>query len=104
MAILRITETTLSVLKVLYQEHLNGAEIHGYEIKKRTGLQGATVYNILRRLAEAEWAEEEWEVQAPDDVGPRRCFYRLNERGVKEASALLSARDALEQAAGELAE
>ncbi len=64
------------------------AELHGYELCRRTGLQSGTVKPMLDRLAAAGWLTSSWEQLDPTAQGrPPRRYFRLTPQGRDEASA-----------------
>ena len=90
--IARVTEATLDVLDVLLKAHVDGRDVHGWELKKATRRSGPTVYGVIDRLEDARLIEGHWERQEPSDNGPRRRYYRLTGTGVATASKLIAER------------
>lgn len=88
----RVTDATLDVLEVLLQAHLDGRDIHGWEVKKTARRSGPTVYGVIDRLEDAGLVEGHWEQQDSSDTGPRRRYYRLTGPGVATASKLIAER------------
>lgn len=80
----RMTRTTVEVLAVLLGGALNGEDLHGLEVCRRTGLKSGTVYPILDRLHRAGWVitwwekEEAWQGDAAERWRPRRRYYQLS--------------------------
>lgn len=87
----RVTPQLLDVLAVLLSDQAS-EELHGWEIMKRSGRSGPTVYQILERLGDAGWLEARWEAHHPEPGKPRRRFYRLTPNGTVEARTLLAKR------------
>jgi PadR family transcriptional regulator PadR len=87
----RITKAFLDVLEVLVQAAEEKTEIHGWAIKKSTGLSGATTYKMFDRLEDAGWITGRWET-SPDPARPPRRYYRLTPTGEAEARAVLAER------------
>src|SRR5690349_9755233 len=83
----RITAPFLDVLAYLV-EHPRGA--HGFAIWTGTNNSSGTVYAVLRRLREAEWATAHWEDGSP--TSPARQVVTLTEHGACQARALLHKR------------
>ncbi len=89
----RVTRQLLDLLFVLLDASVRGEELHGYEIKKRAGLSGPSIYRGLDRLEDAHLIEARWEEDLPEGAGrPRRRYYRLNPEGMATARALLGER------------
>lgn len=66
--------------------------MHGWEIKKSTGLSGAATYKMLDRLEDAAWVVGRWEERNPDPGKPPRRMYRLTGVGEPAARAILAER------------
>jgi DNA-binding PadR family transcriptional regulator len=98
MAIQRVTRQVLTVLAVLLDAYVRDEGLHGYAIKKMTGLSGPSTYRVLDRLQDAQLADVWWEQLPEGDERPRRRYYRLNSAGAATARKLLAERrpDALE--------
>jgi PadR family transcriptional regulator, regulatory protein PadR len=89
MALQRITEPTLEVLRAL----LNSTEpAWGLRIVKSIGRRPGTVYPILARLEDAGWIEGSWENDS-ERAGPRRRLYVLSETGRVDAANLILTRE-----------
>lgn len=89
MALHRITEPTLDVLRTLLS---SPDPIWGLRIVKAIDRAPGTVYPILARLEDAGWIEGSWEDDS-ERVGPRRRLYVLSETGRVEAGRLVSTRE-----------
>jgi PadR family transcriptional regulator len=87
----RITKAFLDVLEVLVQAAEEKTEIHGWAIKKSTGLSGATTYKMFDRLEDAGWITGRWE-PSPDPNRPPRRYYHLTPSGEAQARAVLAER------------
>jgi len=61
----------------------------GFDIMDETGLKSGSVYRALSRLEERKFLESSWEdaEEALREKRPRRCYYRLTERGRRELSS-----------------
>jgi len=61
----------------------------GFDIMDETGLKSGSVYRALSRLEERKFLESSWEDagEALREKRPRRCYYRLTERGRRELSS-----------------
>lgn len=79
---IRMTYATAMVLQAL-----EGGHRYGFEIADAAGLRPGSVYQILRRLEEADLVEAEWEDAeiAHGEGRPPRRYYRLN----RSAAAVL---------------
>jgi DNA-binding PadR family transcriptional regulator len=87
----RVTKAFLDVLEVLVQAAEEKNEIHGWAIKKSTGLSGATTYKMFDRLEDAGWITGRWEPSSDSSHPPRR-YYQLTPTGEARARALLAER------------
>lgn len=87
----RVTKAFLDVLDVLVEAAEEKTEIHGWAIKRSTGLSGATTYKMFDRLEDAGWITGRWEPSSDPSRPPRR-YYRLTPTGEAEARALLAER------------
>jgi PadR family transcriptional regulator PadR len=76
---------TLAVFRELFADP--GAERHGYDLAKATGLASGTLYPILIRLADRGLLSARWEIAAKP-----RHVYRLTREGERYARARLAAR------------
>src|ERR1700674_867385 len=96
---LRLTQTTLKVLRIFLAEFERGRS--GAEISKLAKVGSGTLYPMLARLEKAGWLSSEWEDIEPSEVGrPRRRFYKLTGNGQKNVHAAFRE---LQLAPGELA-
>lgn len=80
----------LDVLRTLLAAHDGGERLHGWVIAKSARRAGPTVYGVLDRLEDAGWIEGEFEVLDEVDSRPRRRYYKLTEKGVTNARALMA--------------
>jgi len=85
---IRITSSLLDVLEVLVHALAEGREMHGWAVKKATGLSGATTYKIFDRLEDAGWVSGRWDESNERGKPPRR-YYRLTPTGDHAAKSLL---------------
>jgi DNA-binding MarR family transcriptional regulator len=89
----RVTKPLLLVLEVFIEAfEENDHQVHGWAIKRRTGLSGAATYKMLDRLEDAGWITGHWEDRNPDSAKPPRRLYRLTAVGAPAARALLAER------------
>jgi len=82
-------------LRILLQDAIdqNWADFYGMEITARTGIDGGTLYPLLKRLHAAGWLlswpehDQEWLAGAPPGRGPgrRRTYYRFTPDGRRAA-------------------
>ena len=86
--LLRVTNTTIEVLKCVYS--FDGQGVWGLEIARLTGLKTGTVYPILERLESLGWLQSEWEI-SEDRSGPRRRTYKLTVEALDGVTALTQA-------------
>ncbi len=84
----RITTQTLSVIGALMADSAGG--ISGAEIARQTKLASGSLYPILQRLEDADWAESRWETEDPHELGrPRRRLYQITGSGAQKARAAM---------------
>jgi PadR family transcriptional regulator, regulatory protein PadR len=88
----RITRPLLLVLGIFVQAAAENRKLHGWEVKKRAHLSGATTYRMFDRLEDAGWITGEWDTSDLDPAKPTRRYYTLTPTGVAEARALLAER------------
>jgi PadR family transcriptional regulator, regulatory protein PadR len=89
----RVTRPLLDILEIVVRalqddEH----DLHGWAIMKATKRSGPTVYGVLDRLENMGWIEGRWEDPYPDQVTPRKRFYRLTPTGEASAHDILHER------------
>ncbi|MFI0423965.1 PadR family transcriptional regulator [Spongiactinospora sp. 9N601] len=87
----RITNPLLMVLEVFVHAFESDTPLHGWAIKKATGLSGAATYKMLDRLEDAHWIAGQWEAN-PEPGKPARRLYRLTPTGLPAARAILAER------------
>jgi DNA-binding PadR family transcriptional regulator len=90
--LVRITRPLLLVLALFLDAAEEGRQLHGWEVKKRARLSGATTYKMFDRLEDAGWISGEWDLAAQDPSKPTRRYYTLTPTGQTEARALLAER------------
>ncbi len=86
----RVTAATLDVLEALL-DHDDG-KLYGLKITKMVGRPTGSVFPILARLEQLQWATSYWETTEQSASGPRRRFYRLSPEGMASARSLLAER------------
>jgi PadR family transcriptional regulator, regulatory protein PadR len=87
----RITRALMQVLVVFIHAFEDGGELHGWAIKKSTGLTGAATYKMLDRLEDAGWITGRWE-PSPEPGRPQRRIYQLTPNGERAARAIVAER------------
>jgi PadR family transcriptional regulator, regulatory protein PadR len=76
MQIIRKTHATTAVLRTLMNAN---AALCGADICRMAGVQGGTLYKMLRRLEDAGWLDGEWEDGDPRSLSrPLRRYYKLS--------------------------
>src|SRR4051794_15219200 len=89
MPVLRMTQTTQAVLRVLLDDP--SADRYGLEIGTTTGLPSGTIHPILARLENLGWVRSDWEDIDPKAEGrPRRRYYRISDEGLAAARQALA--------------
>jgi DNA-binding PadR family transcriptional regulator len=84
-----VTLITARVLAALLEDPTG--EHYGLELMHRAGVSSGTLYPILRRLANAGWVTDKWEVVDPSEAArPRRRYYSLTRRGTEGARLALA--------------
>jgi DNA-binding PadR family transcriptional regulator len=86
----RVTRQLAKVLEVLLDARVNNdgqdeQKLHGYELRRLTGLSGPSVYRNLDRLEDMDLVTAWWEPLAEDQTRPRRRYYILNDNGMATA-------------------
>lgn len=96
----RVTTPLLRVLDIFVRALEENTPLHGWAIKKATGLSGAATYKMMDRLEDAGWITGRWEPN-PEPGKPQRRVYQLTPTGEPAARAVLAERcpDALHRAA-----
>jgi hypothetical protein len=87
----RITTPLLLVLVEFVRAFDEDTELHGWAIKKLTGLSGAATYKMMDRLEDAGWIIGHWKPN-PEPGKPQRRVYRLTPTGEPAARAVLAER------------
>jgi len=84
----RLTAQTLKALAVLTARA--GNEMSGADIARVTKIASGSLYPILLRLEQAQWAESRWEAEDPRDLGrPRRRLYRITGLGARKVKSAI---------------
>ncbi|WP_102127039.1 PadR family transcriptional regulator [Deinococcus planocerae] len=73
---------TRAVLAALLSSHPGPS--YGYDLSRRAGLKGGTLYPILQRLHAQGYLEAEWE-DSPHAGKPPRHVYTLTQEGLRLA-------------------
>lgn len=92
---IRITETTLKVLRAFLDAHPK--RLAGADLLNGMRIFSGTLYPTISRLEAAGWIEGEWEDGDPTILKrPRRRFFVLTALGQRRATEELLARGASE--------
>jgi len=90
---IRVRGALLDVLELFLLAFQDRRPLHGWEIKKITGISGASTYRILDRLEDAGWVSGHWEDPGTQVPGkPPRRYYDLTGAGEVAARQLLAER------------
>lgn len=92
MPIERITNNLLSILSCLIEADKRNEQIHGWQIRERTGISGPSIYKTMDRLVEELWVTDEVELLEPHIRRPRRRYFRMTHAGRVNGAALLAMR------------